>query len=157
MILAHLEKPESYQYLPKAFQKAIQFYLSCDMKNIATGRHEIDGDRLFMNVMAFETQSPITKLAEVHKEYIDIQFVISGEEKIYFGLENENNPIETAYDKKDDFFLVASIEDQSEVVVSDNMFSIYFPSEPHKPGCFVDVPKPLKKAVIKMHKSLLNQ
>lgn len=156
MILGHIEQPETYRYLPGNVQKCLAFFIQTDMQALPTGRHDIDGDNIFVNVMAFDTQPANEKLAEVHKEYIDIQFLISGEERIGFGLACENNPIAKEYDKESDSYLVEAIKGEAEVIMLPNMFAIFLTGQPHKPGCQVSHASPIKKAVIKMHKSLLN-
>ena len=38
-----------------------------------------------MNVMQFATQEPKQKKAELHAQYIDIQLLLAGEERIFWG------------------------------------------------------------------------
>ncbi|KXF82224.1 N-acetylneuraminate anomerase [Enterovibrio coralii] len=155
MILGHITQPETYAYLPEAFRRSLAFLSETDMLTLPTGRHDIDGDNIYVNVMAFDTQPAKEKLAEVHKEYIDIQFLISGEERIGFALANENNPIAKDYDAESDFYLVESMVGETNVMMTPGTFAIFLPEQPHKPGCNVTASKPLKKAVVKVHKSLL--
>ncbi|PKF50137.1 N-acetylneuraminate anomerase [Enterovibrio nigricans] len=155
MILGHITQPDTYSYLPDAFRRSLAFLAETDMVALSTGRHDIDGDNIYVNVMAFDTQPANEKLAEVHKEYIDIQFLISGEERIGFALANGNNPIAKEYDGESDFYLVESMEGECEVIMSPGMFAIFLTEQPHKPGCNVSASTPIKKAVVKVHKSLL--
>ncbi|WP_332705661.1 N-acetylneuraminate anomerase [Plesiomonas shigelloides] len=155
MIFGHIQQPHTYAYLPAALKQAIHYLQQTDMQSLPVGRHDIEGDLLYVNVMAFDTQPAEQKQAEVHQEYIDIQYLITGAERIGFGLENIDNPVAKAYDADNDYYLVASVRDESEVLLEPGMFAVFFPEQPHKPGCCIGQPAALKKAVIKMHKSLL--
>lgn len=52
MIFGDLQQPESYRLLPSAFQTAIAFLQQQDLAALALGRHDIDGDRIYVNVMS---------------------------------------------------------------------------------------------------------
>ena len=155
MIFGHIEDKQLYPLLPKAIQVAIDFLTQTDLQALSLGRHEIDGANMFANVMAFETGNAKDKQAEVHKQYIDVQCLISGEEKIEFSLSNKNNAIATEYDSDNDFYLVSELQQSSELILNPGMFVLFYPEQPHKPGCFIDRCQPLKKIVIKVHKKLL--
>lgn len=157
MILGHIAQPNTYQYLPAVIRQCVTFLTETDMEALSVGRHDIDGDNIFVNVMEFTTQPADEKLAEAHKEYIDIQFLISGEEQIGFSLACANNPIAKEYDKEADFYLLEEVKTESQVVLLPKMFAIFLTEQPHKPGCIVSgaASVPIKKAVVKVHKSLL--
>ncbi|MGO2169626.1 N-acetylneuraminate anomerase [Pseudoalteromonas sp.] len=150
MFLGDLSDSNSYKVLPDAFQKAIKYLDSVDLDALSIGRHDIDGENMYANVMTFETGTADSKQAEVHKEYIDMQILISGSERIEFALKDKH-PHATIYDEKDDYYLVESLLCTNEVTLKPRQFAIFFPEEPHKPGCLVDKPSVLKKAVIKIH------
>lgn len=80
MIFGDIKQPLAM--FPSAFQQAIAFINSHDLAALANGRYEIDGERMFANVMSFETQAAANKQGEVHQQYIDFQYLISGEERI---------------------------------------------------------------------------
>ncbi|MGR5076203.1 N-acetylneuraminate anomerase [Photobacterium swingsii] len=156
MILGNIHHPETYAFLPKAFQDSLAFLREQDLHQLATGRHDIDGDRIFANVMAFETSCASLKQAEVHQEYIDFQFLVSGQERIDYALPNEH-PVAKAYDAQDDYYLVSSMENEMTVCLSAGAFAVFLPEEPHKPGCLIDSAGFIKKVVVKIHKSCLGE
>lgn len=71
--------------LHPALQDALTLALAARPQEKAPGRYELQGDNIFMNVMTFNTQSPVEKKAELHEQYIDIQLLLKGEERILFG------------------------------------------------------------------------
>ncbi|MGO2507422.1 MAG: N-acetylneuraminate anomerase [Vibrio hibernica] len=154
MFLGDLNQPASYALLPQAFQVAIDYLQKTDLVNLSNGRHEIDGDKMFANVMSFETGDANKKRAEVHLDYIDMQVLISGEERIEFALDGKHTHA-TEYDKEGDYYLVENLLNRCEVTLSPAQFAIFFPSEPHKPGCIVTQSSLLKKVVVKIHRDCL--
>jgi YhcH/YjgK/YiaL family protein len=155
MIFGNINQPQTYSYLSPTLKQAIIYLKQTDVYNLPVGRHELEKDLLYVNVMEFDTIFADQKQAEVHQEYIDIQFLIRGEERICFGLENTTNPVAKEYDATNDYYLVSSVSCESELLLSPGMFAIFFPEQPHKPGCCIEKPMLLKKAVMKIHKSLL--
>ncbi|WP_217529364.1 N-acetylneuraminate anomerase [Vibrio metschnikovii] len=154
MIFGHISRIDK-QVLPAPVITALNFIASCNLDDLELGRHDINGDLMFVNVMSFDTAPEETKLAEVHKQYIDLQFLISGKEKIQFALASEHHIAETEYDTNDDFYLLNTIDSPSELILNPGHFAVFFPEQPHKPGCYLDNSQPIKKVVVKIHKDLL--
>ena len=87
---------------------------------------------------------------EAHREFIDIQYLISGEEKICcLPLEylRETKP----YDEENDaaFYEDATIKPQ-EFLIGNGYFTILFPQDGHMPQMCVKEPTAVKKVVVKV-------
>lgn len=87
---------------------------------------------------------------EAHHDYIDIQYLIGGEEYI------NSSPLEylkeiKVYNKDIDaaFYVEAGTKPQ-ELLLGNGYFAILFPQDGHMPQLCVDEPKPVKKVVIKV-------
>ncbi|WP_279450847.1 YhcH/YjgK/YiaL family protein [Aeromonas hydrophila] len=126
MIFGNIHQSQTYSYLPPVLKQAILYFQKTDMYNLPVGRYELNEDLLYINVMEFDTNFAEQKQAEVHQEYIDIQFLIRGEERIGFGLKNTTTPVAKAYDAINDYYLVSSISCESELLLSPGMFAIFF-------------------------------
>ena len=72
--------------LHPVLQQALTLAIAANPQEKTPGRYALQGDTIFMNVMQFATQSPEQKKAELHQQYIDIQVLLSGEERILFGM-----------------------------------------------------------------------
>lgn len=155
MIFGHLDDRSRDHLLSNGIARSVEFLRATDLSELSIGRHEIDGDKIYANVMEFETGESNKKMAEVHQEYVDVQCLIFGEEKIEFGLYDKRNPVAQEYDKEGDYYLVESMKNQCELVLEPNMYAIFFPQQPHKPGCVVSTTQVIKKIVIKVHKTAL--
>ncbi len=63
-------------------QEALDWAAGHDLAALPCGQHAIDGDRLFVNVVEYETKQPEERFWEAHKAYLDVHVTISGREQI---------------------------------------------------------------------------
>ncbi|MEG0101040.1 MAG: N-acetylneuraminate anomerase [Citrobacter sp.] len=115
------------------------------------GRYELRGDDIFMNVMTFPTQSAESKKAELHTQYVDIQLLLSGEERINFGVADSARACEEQH-VEEDYQLCNAIENEQTIIMKPGMFAVFMPGEPHKPGCVVESVAEIKKVVVKVNR-----
>lgn len=141
--------------LHPVLQQALTLAVGENPQEKTPGRYELQGDNIYMNVMQFATQSPEQKKAELHREYIDIQVLLSGEERILFGMTDSARQCEEMH-VEDDYQLCSQIADEQAMVLKPGRFVIFMPGEPHKPGCVVQAAMDIKKVVIKVRASLLH-
>ena len=141
--------------LHPVLQQALTLAVAANPQEKTPGRYELQGDNIFMNIMQLATQSPEQKKAELHREYIDIQVLLSGEERILFGMTDSARQCEEMH-VEDDYQLCSQIADEQAMVLKPGRFVIFMPGEPHKPGCVVQAPMDIKKVVIKVRASLLH-
>ena len=140
--------------LHPALQDALTLALAARPKEKAPGRYELQGDNIFMNVMTFNTQSPVEKKAELHEQYIDIQLLLNGEERILFGMAGTARQCEE-FHHEDDYQLCSAIENEQTINLKPGMFAVFMPGEPHNPGCVVGEPGEIKKVVVKVKADLM--
>lgn len=77
-----------------------------------------------MNVMTFNTQSPVEKKAELHEQYIDIQLLLNGEERILFGMAGTARQCEE-FHHEDDYQLCSAIENEQAIILKPGMFAVF--------------------------------
>lgn len=153
MILGHIDSPDTLA-LPASLRHALDCALAKAPAGLEAGRYDLQGDKIFMNVMSFITQPEQEKLAELHKDYADIQILLQGEEVIYYGVAGSAGALQE-YHADDDYQLCQTIEAQQSLTLRPGMFAVFLPGEPHKPGCCVQQGQQISKAVIKVHRELL--
>lgn len=155
MLLGDLSRDDFTMAMPPVFAKLCHKLKQLDLVNLPLGWQELT-EGIRMNVMEFETSESVGKKAELHRKFIDIQLLISGEEVIDYGLSQPNLALFDEYREEDDYQLTEAIEYKNSVVLQPNMFAIFMPYEPHTPGnCVNSQPKMLKKLVVKVPVSLL--
>jgi YhcH/YjgK/YiaL family protein len=135
-------------HLNKAYwDKAFAFLKEHDLKTLAKGRYQIDGD----NVYAMVTEDPSKDFDkttwESHRKYIDIQSVITGEEKIGVYPVTKAT-ITKEYDTTKD--LANYSADGKLYSATPGTFFIFFPSDAHRPNITPGGNLVVKKIVIKV-------
>jgi YhcH/YjgK/YiaL family protein len=140
--------------LPAVMVNAIRLALAEKPHLKASGSYPLQGDKLFMNVMQFATGLAQEKKAEQHRDYIDIQILLEGRERIFYGAYESARDSEE-WHGEEDYQLCRRIENEQTLALQPGMFAVFMPLEPHKPGCQVSQPEEIKKVVIKLHRSLL--
>ncbi|HDL4235189.1 TPA: YhcH/YjgK/YiaL family protein, partial [Mannheimia haemolytica] len=139
---------------PPVFARLCKKLKSLDLVNLELGWQELENG-IRMNVMSFETTPAEGKKAELHRKFIDIQLLIDGEEMIEYGLSQPDLSKYDEYRDEDDYQLTAEIDDKNNLILKPNMFAIFLPYEPHKPGNSVNGNKTLKKLVVKVPVELI--
>ena len=130
------------------WDKVFDWLKTQPLATIAPGKYAIDGD----NAFAIVTQGPTKALAdtkwESHKQYIDLHYVISGEEKL------GEAPLATAtvthpFDGKNDN---ANYETEAGqyFAAKPGTFFLFFPANVHRAGIAADGVPTDKKLVIKI-------
>jgi YhcH/YjgK/YiaL family protein len=143
------------RYLPAAIVKGIEYLASADLKKLAVGRHEIQKDEMFLLLDEYTTVVKTGKPPEAHDRYIDIQYLVSGQETIGWAPRRSDLPIADDQLSANDIIFYKSVTDESDVAFCVGMYAIFFPSDVHRPGCVYGTTGPVRKAVIKVALQLL--
>lgn len=62
------------------YAKALEYIKTTDLNSLEPGKHMIDGDNLFVNIVDSQMKTPEQARLEVHDKYIDIQVPLSKSE-----------------------------------------------------------------------------
>ena len=84
MVIDKIENYRLYSQLTKRLAKGFEFITTTDLKAIASGKHDIDGEAVFAIVQEYDTKDESEYVLEGHHKYIDIQYVTSGVELMGF-------------------------------------------------------------------------
>ena len=91
MIFSKLNGGDDLSAYPAAIQRALAYLRDTDIMSLELGRHELEGDDMFVNVMDMTTHPMEGSHPEVHKKYIDLMYWPEGGERIgvapYLGTE----------------------------------------------------------------------
>ncbi|MBW6054957.1 YhcH/YjgK/YiaL family protein [Escherichia coli] len=125
-----------------------------DRKKKAPGRYELQGDNIFMNVMTFNTQSPVEKKAELHEQYIDIQLLLNGEERILFGMAGTARQCEE-FHHEDDYQLCSTIDNEQAIILKPGMFAVFMRVNRINQDALSASTGEIKKVVVKVKADLM--
>jgi YhcH/YjgK/YiaL family protein len=146
VIIDRLANPAPLYQLPSRLARAIEYLRATDMRAVALGRHDLDGDDLFALVQEYTTRAPGDCVWEAHRRYIDVQFVVTGAERMGVAPLAQMHERE-AYDAARD---VAFFEPGSEfVTIREGMFAIFGPEDVHSPCHRAGEPALVRKVVVK--------
>ncbi len=146
MILDHLDRAYSYASFHRRFSEAFDFLRNAEWQSIEDGRHLIEGDDLYVLVSSDQGRGRENSALEVHRRFIDIQFVIAGNEVIGWRSVTTLRDAKTPFDGSRDigFF---SEQPESWFIVSPGSFAIFFPTDAHAP---LAGSAKVRKAVVKV-------
>jgi len=150
MITSTLSQLHWYKIISPNFEKAIHYALSADFAALETGKYAIDGDNIFAIVNEYATKPTSECDAESHRDYADIQIMVTGVERFgYVPLTRQ--PETTPYDEeKDVAFYTIDTEDLNYITLHAGEFIIFFPSDIHQPELFIHQPELVRKVVLKI-------
>ena len=147
MILDKIENAHLYHGVHPGIAKALDYIKSSDFMDLPLGKHEIDGEALFVILKENPTNPIADQLLESHIKYIDVQYVVEGVEEMGITMKSGQKPIK-AYDDTDDYMLFK--EPYNIITVKAGMFAIFFPDDIHMPDLTTGEPSLVKKAVFKV-------
>ena len=151
MILDTLNNYQQYTNLHPRIATALNHLATTDYSQAEIGRHDIDGDNLFAIVNDYAPRDRHTAPFEVHREYIDVQFVVTGEEACGC-LPLSNKTPDTDYNAARDFAEFNSpplLAEANFVTLKAGMFAIFFPQDIHMPGA-APGSQQVRKVVVKV-------
>ncbi len=137
-----------YHADPSLWKEVFAFLNRNDLADLAPGKYPLAGDSAYAIISGFAPKSFDQTQWESHRKYIDVQYVISGKEKIGVA------PVKTAtvtdpYDPAKD---AAHYKVEGKYyTATPKEFFIFFPQEAHRPDVGIKgQPGMIKKLVIKV-------
>lgn len=154
MITGNIHQLELVPYLPAKLPEAIEYVKANITADTPLGKHDVDGNNVFVLVSNDSTEAFEQRRAEYHAKYLDIQIVLNGVEGMTFSNLPAGTPDTDWLADKDIAFLSAG-EQEKIFVMQPVDFVVFFPGEVHKPLCAVGEPARVRKAVVKIDASLV--
>ncbi|MGN0030839.1 MAG: YhcH/YjgK/YiaL family protein [Candidatus Gastranaerophilaceae bacterium] len=146
MITDKLENISLYKNIP---DEAIRFIKGLNA-NTEEKRYEIS-ENCYANVESYTTKDEDIAKFEAHKNYIDIQILLSGTENIYYTDKNTLSVAIPYNEEKDIEFYSNSIKPYNFLTLDGLNFAMIFPHEAHAPQVKQSsTHQKVKKAVIKI-------
>ena len=150
MIADLIKNTENANY-PQAFQKVFAF-LKTLAPDAQDGTVELDGKRIYVMIQSGMTAGNLPDKLELHKKYIDIQYVIDGVEGMVYAPDYGNMEVITPYDDEKDYTFVKPPAELVRMDVTPGMFTVFAPQDAHfgKLASASKGPMFIKKAVAKI-------
>jgi len=147
MVLDLLDRSSLYVSLHAGLDKAFGFLQRTDLAGLPPGRYPIDGTHVYALVQEYQTQPLADGFLEAHRNYLDVQYIVSGEELLGYAPLTDQ-AVQTPYDAGRDiaFFQGAGIP----CPMRPGMFAVLFPTDLHLPARTLTAPCRVRKVVVKV-------
>ena len=150
MIIDNLLNAKKYYHVHKNFKSAFEAIEKFAAENAADGKYVLDGDNLYASVQTYNSKLKETRDFEYHNKYIDIQYIISGDEEICIAnLNGTQSSID--FNEQRDVGYVKMPKHYNTAHLTDGYYAVMFPDEAHLPGCATDdAVQEIRKIVVKV-------
>lgn len=152
MIYGNIHAKETETAYTSVIRKALEILRTTDVTNMHHGKYPLEGDRLILQINEVITGPMNTKRPEVHRDYIDVQYMVHGHELIGFYPDcGDGAVLEDNLDSNDVLFYQER-EDNHEIMLpmTDGCYAVFFPEDVHRPCCMMNGPEEVKKIVLKI-------
>lgn len=147
MIFGNIHNLKEFPFLEEKVKECFEYAKSHNLVSYEEGGHEIDGERLFVNIVEYTTTKPEERFWEAHKNYLDVHVMLQGTEQIDLNF-IQNMDVKEFVEKDD--FLPMDGDKNSSVILRDGDFLICYPSDGHRTAVAVQEPEKIKKAIFKV-------
>lgn len=156
MLIGNFDDDNEFMSHPLAVKRAIDFLQAHDFKEMDEGRYDIDGDLIYAKLERYMTAECPPNFPEAHRRYIDVQYIVEGEEFLGWCPLNPDLKVHTPYDPEKDIELFEGLMPESHFPLTQGSFVILSPKDVHKTHIAIDN-KPCKvtKVVVKVATELL--
>ena len=142
MIFSSIKNGDSFEKYPAAIQTALEYLKSHDFASMEPGVYEI------------QAEDVADRRPESHEKYLDVQFLVSGRERLGF-TKNTGNYKVAEHIKERDLIFYESVEDEGYIESRPGCFCVFFPSDIHRPQVISGEAMNLRKVVVKVSVALL--
>ena len=149
MIYDHINNLETYASLSPDILVGLEF-LRDAKPDIENGVYQLN-PRVKAIVSEYETKPQNENGYEAHRQYIDIQYTLRGQERIAcLPIEELNETKPYSEDGDCALYSADTIHQPMEMTIGAGYFAIFFPPDGHMPGLCSASPQPVKKVVVKV-------
>ena len=141
--------------LPAAVVRALDALRKLDLDALEAGRFELEGDKLYYMIQDVDTRSFDESRPEAHHRYADIQLPLSGAERYGYALPQADLAATEDRLEANDVAFYPTPENEAFIDVQPGTYVVFLPHELHRPCLAIGKKGKLRKAVVKIHKSLL--
>lgn len=132
MIIDTLSNADKYFSLNPRFAAAFRYLRKPAVKGMDSVRNEIEGDKLFALMSRKIGKQRNEAKLEVHKKYIDIQFVLQGIDSMGWKPTSVCSEVLAPYDEEKDIGFFVD-EPSMWCPVHAGVYAIFFPEDAHAP------------------------
>ena len=151
MVIDRLDHAAQYYALGKGLETALRWFAAyADDGRDLPVKTVLDGERIFINGVNYTSEAKPQGQLEAHKKYIDVMYVVEGEEKFFYKPIAEVKHVTMPYDAEKECQLAEIDADAAQVRFSAGHFLIFFPQDGHLAAQLWDKPCKVRKFIAKV-------
>ena len=139
-----------YSALNPYFPAAFETLAKMAQQPFVPGRHEVDGENIYVVALDYNTRPLEGAKTEAHKKYIDVMWIISGQEQLAWYPTDAHKNILMPYDAVGDCLLAEVEKDSTMVQFHAGDVVILFPEDGHAPSLDLDGTQHVQKLIAKV-------
>ncbi len=143
---------EHMRQYPERWKAAFDYLAACCADEPVPGEYELltDGE-VYAIVSEYVPRNPDSCRFESHRRYIDLQYIVSGCERMGIATPEELTVVEP-YTDDIEFYSAEGVAGAAYAVADSSCFMTFFPDDPHRPSMAVDsaAAEAVKKVVVKI-------
>ncbi|HNW51142.1 MAG TPA: YhcH/YjgK/YiaL family protein [Prolixibacteraceae bacterium] len=147
MILDAIENADLYKSISPLLAEGMKFLSENNFETIEPGKFYLKDQLLYAMVNEYETKPMEQCKLEAHRQYIDIQFMVSGEERVGYVAFEGQTPSEAYNPEKDVVFFQENV---SLFTLKKGSFAVFFPNDLHQPCILSGEAARVRKVVVKV-------
>jgi biofilm protein TabA len=156
MISGHIgQLQDLLPMVPAPLHLALQHLRDTDFTTLPAGNYDLQGKDIYVQVIDMNTKPVAECRPEVHRQYADVQFLVSGREQIGMAVDTGKHKLGEDLLASRDLLFYTDVQDETILTMRPGSFAVFLPSDVHRPGGAIDGPEPIRKVVMKVRVSLL--
>lgn len=147
MIYDTIDHIRQYEGILPGVTEGLRFLAETDFSKLPDQRVELSGDDVYAFLQSYETK-PVNDTPEAHRKYIDIQYLVEGEELVGVGPLEAMTDVAEAHPERDIWLYHGPTET---LTIGKGRFLVLWPGDAHAPCIAVDgKPTRCRKCVVKV-------
>ena len=134
MIHTTVQDLARYESVHPRLKQAAQALYRLQAMPFQAGRHEVDGENLYINAIEYDTKPVESSMLEAHRMYLDVMLLLEGEEQIAYCDLADAGSITKPYEAAGDALLAEIPGQVSLEWMRPGDVVILFPEDCHAPG-----------------------
>ena len=146
MIKDNIKNADTYYQISKNLKDGFEWIRNNNLIDMKDGKYVIS-ESLYANVQTYQTKDEAPY--EAHRQYIDIQYMIKGEE-LSGVVDYADCSTVVEYDYEKDIEFLKNNTEENFYKIKSGEFFVFFPHDAHKPALRVNESSLVKKVVVKV-------
>lgn len=135
-------------FVEERIEKAIKYINGLDLAALEVGKYTVD-ENIYYMVQEIDSRTPEVAKLEAHKNYIDIQWMIDGIEKLsVVGLDGLK--VKEEYNPEKDVVIYEAPDRMMDIILTPGAYVVLYPENAHRPNVTVYEQTHNKKIVVKV-------